>query len=127
MNTPPPSNGSYARTSSDQQARDRTIESQLEALRQRAHADGVELLPELRFIDDGYSGAELQRPALERLRDTAAAGALDRLYILCGWRATSPTSSCCLMSSTAPVSRSSSSTTPWTIPRRETCCCKWKA
>ena len=83
MKTPLPSCGGYARTSSDQQARDRTIESQLEALRQRARADGVQLPPELLFIDDGYSGAELQRPALERLRDAAVVGVLDRLYILC--------------------------------------------
>lgn len=83
MSTPQSSNGAYARTSSDQQARDRTIESQLDDLQTRAQADGVELPPELIFIDDGYSGAELLRPALERLRDTAAAGALDRLYILC--------------------------------------------
>lgn len=83
MNTPQSSCGGYARTSSDRQARDRTIESQLEALQARGRADGVELPPELLFTDDGYSGAELQRPALERLRDTAAAGALDRLYILC--------------------------------------------
>src|SRR5262249_22719755 len=36
---------------------------------------------EWRFLDDGWSGATLLRPALERLRDLAAAGALDRLYV----------------------------------------------
>jgi site-specific DNA recombinase len=75
--------GFYARVSSEQQARDRTIESQLEELWARARADGVEPPPELIFIDDGYSGAELLRPALERLRDMAAAGALDRVYVSC--------------------------------------------
>ena len=83
MNTPPLSVGFYARVSSEKQARERTIDSQLAELGVRARADGVEAPPELIFIDDGYSGAELLRPALERLRDTAAAGALDRLYILC--------------------------------------------
>ena len=33
------------------------------------------------FIDDGYSGATLVRPALERLRDLAAAGGVDRVYV----------------------------------------------
>jgi site-specific DNA recombinase len=83
MNTTPLSVGFYARVSSEKQARERTIDSQLAELGVRARTDGVEAPPELIFIDDGYSGAELLRPALERLRDTAAAGALDRLYTLC--------------------------------------------
>ena len=33
------------------------------------------------FIDEGYSGATLLRPALERLRDLAAAGGVDRVYV----------------------------------------------
>jgi site-specific DNA recombinase len=33
-------------------------------------------------VDDGYSGSILTRPGLERLRDQAAAGAIDRLYML---------------------------------------------
>src|SRR4030095_9938081 len=33
------------------------------------------------FLDEGYSGATLVRPALERLRDVVAAGSVDRLYI----------------------------------------------
>jgi site-specific DNA recombinase len=40
------------------------------------------LLPELCFTDDGYSGATLLRPALERLRDQAALGAVEHLYVL---------------------------------------------
>jgi site-specific DNA recombinase len=36
----------------------------------------------LRFVDDGYSGATLLRPALEQVRDVAAGG-LDRLYVHC--------------------------------------------
>jgi site-specific DNA recombinase len=35
----------------------------------------------MEFLDDGSSGATLVRPALERLRDAAAAGSLDRLYV----------------------------------------------
>lgn len=72
----------YARVSSEQQAKNATIASQLEALRGRLERDGLALEPELSFIDEGYSGGSLLRPALERLRDQAAAGALDRLYVL---------------------------------------------
>jgi site-specific DNA recombinase len=75
MSTAMISAGLYGRVSSDAQSRERTIESQLEDLRSRALADGVPLLPELVFIDDGYSGSSLIRPALERLRDAASAGA----------------------------------------------------
>jgi site-specific DNA recombinase len=69
----------YARVSSERQASEHTIAGQVAALEDRVVADGLRLLPELRFIDDGYSGSTLLRPALERLRDTTAAGQLDRL------------------------------------------------
>ena len=72
----------YARVSSDRQAEADTIASQVEALRQRIATEGMILDPELLFLDDGHSGATLIRPALERLRDQAAAGAVDRLYVL---------------------------------------------
>ncbi len=71
----------YARVSSEQQAGDSTIASQLAALEARVAEDGLTVLPEHRFADDGYSGATLVRPALERLRDLAASGALDRVYV----------------------------------------------
>src|SRR5690348_3871209 len=57
----------YARVSSDQQSEAKTIESQVADLRARIAATGVTLSPELEFIDNGYSGATLIRPALERL------------------------------------------------------------
>ena len=71
----------YARVSCEQQAQQSTIESQLEALRERVQADGLRLEGELCFIDDGYSGSTLVRPALERLRDVAWAGGFGRLYV----------------------------------------------
>jgi site-specific DNA recombinase len=71
----------YARVSSEQQASAHTIESQLSTLAEKVKADGCILQPDLQFIDEGYSGATLMRPALERLRDLAAAGSIDRLYI----------------------------------------------
>ncbi len=71
----------YARVSSEQQAEAGTINSQIEALKQRVAEDGLILEPGFCFMDDGYSGATLIRPALERLRDTMASGAIDRLYV----------------------------------------------
>jgi site-specific DNA recombinase len=72
----------YARVSGDQQAKEGTIASQLEAVRRRVADDALECEPELGFVDDGSSGDTLVRPGLERLRDQAAAGAIDRLYVL---------------------------------------------
>ena len=71
----------YARVSSDQQAEDGTIASQVAALEERIARDALTLDPELHFLDEGYSGTTLVRPALERLRNLAAAGAIDRLYV----------------------------------------------
>ena len=71
----------YARVSSEQQAEAGTIENQVEALKQWVHQDDLSVDAELCFIDEGYSGATLVRPALERLRDLVAAGAMDRLYV----------------------------------------------
>ena len=71
----------YARVSSEQQAQQKTIDSQVEALKDRAGQDGLILDNELCFVDDGYSGSTLVRPALERLRDVAYAGGVDRLYV----------------------------------------------
>ena len=59
----------YARVSSARQAADRTIESQIEALKTYAASNDLEVPPEWVFVDDGYSGAKLERPALEGLRD----------------------------------------------------------
>jgi site-specific DNA recombinase len=67
--------------SSDGQARGNTVASQLADLQARATADGVAIAAEHRFVDEGYSGATLARPALERLRDAAARGEFDRLLV----------------------------------------------
>jgi site-specific DNA recombinase len=71
----------YARVSSEAQASAQTIQSQLAALQTRLEAAGDELTVERQFIDEGYSGSTLVRPALERLRDLVAAGGVDRLSI----------------------------------------------
>jgi site-specific DNA recombinase len=71
----------YARVSSERQAETHTVASQVAALRERVTADGLPLPEALQCIDEAYRGATLVRPALERLRDLAAAGAVDRLYV----------------------------------------------
>jgi len=71
----------YARVSGEQQAVAHTIESQIAALSERAGNDGTPVPPERQFVDDGYSGATLVRPALDRLRDLVTVGAIDRIYV----------------------------------------------
>jgi site-specific DNA recombinase len=76
--------GMYARVSTTRQAEAQSTEQQLERL--RAHvathaAEGWELREEHIFRDDGYSGASLRRPGLDRLRDAVAAAALDRVLL----------------------------------------------
>lgn len=62
----------YARVSTDAQAeKGRSIETQVEACRDLAAVPAVE------YIDDGYSGAYLERPALSRLRDALSDGLHD--------------------------------------------------
>src|SRR6266545_4668384 len=69
----------YARVSSERQRQDETIHSQTVGLRELAAARGL-LVPEDHvFEDEGFSGATLTRPALERLRDRAAEGAFEVL------------------------------------------------
>ena len=62
----------YARVSTDRQAERGTIGSQLEALRAYVAAAGHE--PAGEYCDDGHSGARLDRPGLDALRDAAEAG-----------------------------------------------------
>jgi site-specific DNA recombinase len=71
----------YARVSSEQQSQQCTIDSQIALLKDRVEADGLSLDDELCFIDDGYSGSTLVRPALERMRDVAWAGGFTKLYV----------------------------------------------
>jgi site-specific DNA recombinase len=69
-----------ARVSSEQQAEPHTMASQVAAWRERGALDELAVAEARQFLDEGYSGATLVRPALERLRDVVAAGSVDRLY-----------------------------------------------
>src|SRR4051794_29508230 len=64
----------YARVSSEQQREENTIASQTAALIEFAQSHDLEVPREWVFEDEGYSGATLERPGLERVRDLAAEG-----------------------------------------------------
>jgi len=71
----------YARVSTGRQEQERTIESQLEALTARARSDHPSGPSPRVFRDAGYSGARLDRPGLDALRDAAADGQIGTLYV----------------------------------------------
>jgi site-specific DNA recombinase len=71
----------YARVSSERQKEEQTIGSQIEALKEYAQANGYTVVPEWIFQDEGYSGATLRRPDLERLRDLAAEGQIETILV----------------------------------------------
>ena len=71
----------YARVSSDRQKEEQTIGSQSAALIEYAQNEGYMVPGEWVFQDEGYSGASLVRPGLERLRDLAADGQIESLLI----------------------------------------------
>jgi site-specific DNA recombinase len=71
----------YARVSTQRQAQANTTEQQLERLRTYVQAQGWDLSLEHVFRDDGYSGATLRRPGLDRLRDAATAARFQHIVI----------------------------------------------
>jgi len=71
----------YARVSTEKQEREETVASQVDLLYQAAAASGYDIAPTSVFIDEGVSGARLDRPALDRLRDLAAEGAFEMLMV----------------------------------------------
>jgi site-specific DNA recombinase len=64
----------YARVSSEQQREENTIASQTASLIEFAQSQDLEVPSEWVFEDEGYSGATLERPGLEHVRDLAAEG-----------------------------------------------------
>jgi site-specific DNA recombinase len=71
----------YARVSSDKQREENTIASQTAALVAFAREQQFAVPPEWVFEDDGYSGASLVRPGLERVRDLAAEGLIQAVLV----------------------------------------------
>jgi site-specific DNA recombinase len=63
----------YARVSTDEQARSGySLAQQLEAIREYTAREGYEIFEEV--VDPGQSGASLERPGMDRVRDLVAAG-----------------------------------------------------
>jgi site-specific DNA recombinase len=63
----------YARVSTDEQARSGySLAQQMKALREYATRGGYEIFEEV--TDPGQSGASLERPGMDRVRDLVAAG-----------------------------------------------------
>ncbi|MGE3542024.1 MAG: recombinase family protein [Candidatus Tectimicrobiota bacterium] len=71
----------YARVSTEKQEREDTVASQVDLLQETAAASGYDIAPTSIFIDEGVSGARLDRPALDRLRDLAAEGAFEAVLV----------------------------------------------
>jgi len=71
----------YARVSTLQQEQEATIDSQVAAIENYAQAQSYWLSKEFYFLDQSVSGAQLDRPALNRLRDLAPEGLFS--VILC--------------------------------------------
>lgn len=76
VSSPPGTVAVYLRVSSQAQRQRETIASQREAVLEHARSRGWSIPHERVFADDGFSGATLDRPALETLRDLAASGAI---------------------------------------------------
>src|SRR6202023_1278711 len=71
----------YARVSSDKQREESTIASQTAALIEFARNRSYQVPAEWVFEDEGYSGASLVRPGLERVRDLAAEGQIEAVLV----------------------------------------------
>src|SRR5580700_8770249 len=70
----------YARVSTDAQQKEGTIESQVAELKRQIAAAGHVLVKE--YIDDGYTGTEIDRPGLKQLRMDVKTGVFDAIYFL---------------------------------------------
>ena len=71
----------YVRVSTQRQAQTQTIDQQIDRLRTHLEAQGWPLPEGDIFRDDGYSGASLKRPGLDRLRDRAAMASFEKIFI----------------------------------------------
>ena len=72
----------YARVSTQRQANEATIASQIAQLEQFAAANEFHINPEHRFIDEAVSGKGLHRSGLTRLRDQAMTGVFTTILCL---------------------------------------------
>src|SRR5947209_8740330 len=73
--------GVYGRVSTGRQENEATIDSQIDEIKIGIEVAGNTLPPENIFIDDGWTGEMLQRPALDQMRDAAQEGKFEVLYV----------------------------------------------
>ncbi len=73
--------GAYTRVSTDRQAQSQTIEQQIERLKEYDQTHAVGLSEKHIYRDDGYSGATLNRPGLDRLREAVRDGLITHIMI----------------------------------------------
>jgi site-specific DNA recombinase len=73
--------GVYARVSTLNQTQSQTIDQQLQRLQAHIETQGWQLRDKHIFRDDGRSGATLNRPGLDKLRDAIRWGEIERLLI----------------------------------------------
>lgn len=73
--------GAYCRVSTGRQEQEETIDSQIDEIKTRVSSEGDFLSPENIFIDDGWTGEMLQRPALDLMRDAARDKKFQVLYV----------------------------------------------
>lgn len=71
----------YARVSTGRQEQEATIDSQIAEIKKRIGEEGNLIPAENIFVDDGWTGEMLRRPALDAMRDGAQAGNFELLYV----------------------------------------------
>lgn len=71
----------YARVSTELQKDEKTVENQLAEILPEIEKDGNSLLEGCQYVDEGWSGAILERPELDRLRSDARDKKFDILYV----------------------------------------------
>jgi site-specific DNA recombinase len=76
-----PAAAAYVRVSTERQAEQQTIEQQLDRVRAYARERGWPLDDARVYRDDGSSGAWLNRPGLDRLRDAVGRGEVDVVLV----------------------------------------------
>ncbi len=71
----------YTRVSSEQQEKEETIASQMDAISQYAEESGIVYDASDVFPDEGYSGTLLRRPGLDKLLDRVYEGCYDQVLV----------------------------------------------
>jgi site-specific DNA recombinase len=71
----------YARVSTQLQEKEETVKSQLSEITEHLKHVACTILPDNVFVDEGYSGGTLTRPALDQLRDGVAEGRYDSVFV----------------------------------------------